>query len=456
MKNKNFEIDMTKGPIVTNMLRYVIPLICTNLIQFLFNAADMAIVGKFGSEYAMAAVGATSYISSFMLNSFNGLAVGVNVVAAKYFALKDHENLSQTVHTTVAMAMIGGIILIFAGYILAYPVLILTDTPVENGVLEMAVTYIRTYFWGAPVILTYFFTSAVLRAIGDTRRPLLFIVIAGILNLIFNVIFVCALHMGVVGVALGTILSQAFAAGMVISVLVRDKGALHLTISGIRLHFSKVTEIIKQGIPACLQQMMFAYVNMSMQAAVNTFGAIVVAGNVAVASLEGILYSAPIAFQQAMTTIIGQNAAVNNLKRIKKILIDCLAIVFIFETVICVLATMYGHQILRLFTSSQDVIEVGCLRMLCIIPFYGIAGTSEAVAGVLRGMGHTIAPTVSCFFCVFVFRLFWIYMIFGYFQSLPSLYILMPCSFFAFLAVNLICFIFIYRRNVRKSGVISV
>lgn len=450
-QNKSYQIDMTQGSIVENIFQFVIPLICANVVQNLFNMADMVIVGRFAGGYAMAAVGATTHLSSFMINTFMGLSVGVNVAAARYFAQNDRERLSGIVHTAIGMALVCGAVLTVLGCLLARPILIFMNTPEEHGVLEQAVLYIRIYFIGTTLILLYNFCSALFRAVGDTRRPLYFIILAGFLNLLFNLLFVCGWKLGVAGVALGTILSQAVSCVGIMRCLVREKGALHLGIRKICFKKNDIVEIARQGIPASLQQMMYSYANIAMQSAVNSFGADVVAGNVAVASIEGLLYSAMLAFQNTMVTFAGQNYAVGNKKRIRDSMLICTGIVFAIGTVVGNSVVLGGKAIMKLFTDAPEIIEAGGVRMVYILSFYGFAGASETVAGTVRGMGCSIPPAIASFLWVLLFRILWIDTVFAYFKTLPSLYLLMVCSWIAYMISNIFIFFIFIKRIIKRK-----
>ncbi|MBQ7433542.1 MAG: MATE family efflux transporter [Lachnospiraceae bacterium] len=441
------EMNMTEGGITWNIIKFVIPLASANVIQYLFNIVDMMIVGRFAGDYAMAAVGDTTYLSGFLLNAFMGLSVGVNVVAARYYAQKDADNLSKTVHTAVCLAVLCGLFLSILGVVFAKSLLVWMNTPVENHVRHMAIQYIQVYFLGAPVILLYYFSSAILRAVGDTKRPLFFIILAGILNVLFNLLFVYKLELGVIGVALGTILAQSVSCVCVIYCLVQERGPIHLDFKKLRMSCEKVKEIVRMGIPACIQQMIFSYANISMQTAVNSFGATVVAGNVAVAGLETMIYSMICAFQNAMITVAGQNTAVGKTFRVKRAMQICGLMAFIFGTVGGNLIVFFGKKILLLYTNSNAIIEVGLLRMKFILTFYGLSGASETIAGTIRGMGYSIVPTISAVFFVLLFRISWIHTVFAYVHTLPSLYLLMPCSFFAYMIGNYVIFTYLYKKD---------
>ena len=443
---KSYEIDATKGPLFKQILIFAVPLACANVMQLLFNAIDLMIVGMFAGDNATAAVGDTTYLTGCMVNLFVGVSVGVNVVIARYYAVKDGTSAQKGVHTAIAMGFLAGIALTVLGIVICRPVLILMNTPTENHVLDMAVTYMQIYFAGMPVIMLYNFGSAILRAIGDTRRPLYFLIVAGFLNLILNLIFVCGLHLSVAGVALGTVLSQLFSCVGVLRCLTLQKGICKLYLRRVRIYKEQMIEILKIGIPTGIQSMMFSFCNMFMQSAVNTFGMYAIAGSVAVSNMEGMLYQALLSFQVTMITFASQNIAVHNIKRIRKALLISTVLSFGIGTFIGNVIYINGEMLIGLYTTSEIAISYGMIRMFSIMRFYGFAGLSETLAGCVRGMGYANLQLIASFICIFGFRIFWALIVFPIVESLQILYLLMPLSWILYIGANLLLFVILNKK----------
>ena len=448
MAEKRYEMDLCSGPILNKILIFTLPLIASGILQLLFNAADMIVAGRFAGSIALAAVGATSSLINLFINVFLGLSVGTNVVIAHFYGAKMNNEVSETVHTSVALALICGVVLSVLGFAASPPMLELMGTPEE--VLPHSVDYLRIYFLGMPVMLLYNFGAAILRAVGDTRRPLYYLTFAGVINVILNVIFVVIFGLGVKGVALATIISQAVSAILVIRVLVKSEGVIKLNVRGIRLYRDKVMRIARVGLPAGFQGSIFSISNVLIQSSVNSFGAIAVAGNTAAMNLEGFVYNSMNAFHQTAISFTGQNMGARQYGRVKKIMIACLACVFVTGALLGIISYIFGSPLLSLYNTGSDVIEYGLKRMQVIMLTYFLCGIMDVMVGTLRGMGYSIMPMLVSLMGACVFRIIWIFTVFRAVHTPACLYMSYPISWGLTFTVHLMCFIFIARRRLKE------
>ena len=314
---KSYEIDMCNGPLLGKLLLFTLPLMLSGILQLLFNAADIVVVGKFSGSQALAAVGSTGALINLFVNVFIGFSIGTNVLVAQYFGAKDEKNVQETIHTSVLLGMIGGVFLIALGILFAKPMLVWMGTP--DDVLSQAVLYINIYFIGMPAMLVYNFGAAILRAIGDTRRPLYYLLIAGVINVILNMIFVIVLHMGVAGVATATVVSQAISAVLIVRCLMQTEGMYHLDLHKLHIHKGKLVGIIRIGLPAGLQGAVFSISNVLIQSSINSFGSIAMAGSTAAGNIEGFVYTAMNSVYQTALSFVSQNVGGGRQDRIPKI-----------------------------------------------------------------------------------------------------------------------------------------
>ena len=448
MANSKYEMDLCSGPILNKILVFTLPLIASGILQLLFNAADMVVAGRFAGSIALGAVGATSSLINLLINVFLGLSVGSNVVLAHFYGAKMDNEVSETVHTSVALALICGFVLSGIGYAASAPMLSLMGTPAE--VLPHSVDYMRIYFLGMPVMLLYNFGAAILRAVGDTKRPLYYLTLAGVINVILNIIFVVFFHLGVKGVALATIISQAVSAAMVIRVLVKSESVIRLDIRSIRLYRDKALRIARIGLPAGFQGSIFSISNVLIQSSVNSFGAIAVAGNTAAMNLEGFVYNSMNAFHQTATSFTGQNMGAREYGRVKKILRTCLACVVVTGLIVGIPAYIFGDHLLALYTTDPAVIEYGLGRLEVIMLTYYLCGIMDVMVGTLRGMGYSIMPMIVSLMGACVFRIVWIFTVFKVVHTPTCLYMSYPLSWGLTFTVHLLCFIFIARRRLRE------
>ncbi len=440
---------MIHGPLLGKILLFTLPLMASSILQLLFNAADIIVVGRYAGSDALAAVGSTGALINLLTNMFIGFSVGANVLVARYYGAGKPDEVSETVHTSVMLSIIGGILLAAIGIIFASPLLELMGTP-EN-VLPLAALYVRIYFAGMPVILLYNYGSAILRAIGDTKRPLYYLAVAGVLNIILNLIFVIVFEMSVAGVALATILSQTLSAILVIRCLMHTEGGCHLDLHQLKIHSHKLWKILQLGLPAGLQGSIFSLSNVLIQSSVNSFGAIAMAGNSAAANIEGFTYVAMNSFYQAAITFVSQNMGAMEFKRIRKIAWQCLACVTVTGALLGNLSFFFGHQLLGIYSDEAEVIRYGIYRLEVIGTTYFLCGIMDVCVGCLRGIGYSFLPMVVSLLGACGFRILWIFTVFKGHHDLHTLYISYPISWAITASVHMICFLILYRRMVKKS-----
>lgn len=445
--SSKYTMDMCNGPLLKKIILFAIPLMLSGVLQLLFNAADVIVVGRFTGNEALAAVGSTSSLINLLINLFVGVSVGANVLLGKHIGARDEENASKTVHTAVTFALVVGIAMIFVGFFLSRPLLELMGTP--EDVINLSVLYMRIYFVGMPAFMFYNFGAALLRAVGDTKRPLYFLTLAGIINVIFNLIFVIVFHMGVAGVALATIISEGISAFLVFLCLKGADGVLHLDHRSLSFHKDVVIQMMKIGLPAGLQGCIFSVSNVLIQSSVNSFGSIAMAGNTASANLEGFVYNAMNSLYQTSLSFTSQNMGAKKYKRVDKILIECLVIVMIVGIVMGGGAYLIGTSLLSIYSSDPQVISYGLLRMSLICVPYFLCGMMDVFVGSLRGMGYSVMPMLVSLTGACLFRIIWIFTIFATNRSLFVLYFSYPVSWALTATAHLICYM-IVRKKVFK------
>ncbi len=445
--SSKYTMDMCNGPLLKKIILFAIPLMLSGVLQLLFNAADVIVVGRFTGNEALAAVGSTSSLINLLINLFVGVSVGANVLLGKHIGARDEENASKTVHTAVTFALVVGIAMIFVGFFLSRPLLELMGTP--EDVINLSVLYMRIYFVGMPAFMFYNFGAALLRAVGDTKRPLYFLTLAGIINVIFNLIFVIVFHMGVAGVALATIISEGISAFLVFLCLKGADGVLHLDHRSLSFHKDVAIQMMKIGLPAGLQGCIFSVSNVLIQSSVNSFGSIAMAGNTASANLEGFVYNAMNSLYQTSLSFTSQNMGAKKYKRVDKILIECLVIVMIVGIVMGGGAYLIGTSLLSIYSSDPQVISYGLLRMSLICVPYFLCGMMDVFVGSLRGMGYSVMPMLVSLTGACLFRIVWIFTIFATNRSLFVLYFSYPLSWALTATAHLICYM-IVRKKVFK------
>lgn len=442
--SQKYELDMCNGPLFSKIVVFSIPLILTGILQLLYNAVNIVVVGRFVGNSALAAVGSTSALINLIVNLFIGLSVGASVVMAKYYGAGQHEDANETVHTAVAVSTASGIILTVFGVLMAKPLLQMTGTP--DDVLAQAVLYMKIYFLGMPAAMIFNFSSAILRAVGDTRRPLYFLSISGIVNVVLNLMFVIVFHMDVAGVAVATVISQYISVVLILICLVNSDGCVRLRWRKIRIYKDKFLAIIKIGIPAGLQGCIFSISNVLIQSSVNSFGSVVMAGNTAAGSIEGFVYVSMNALYQTALTFTGQNTGAKKYNRIGRILGLCIISVIVVGAALGGLCYLFAGSLLGIYTVDPNVIAIGILRMGYICAPYFICGIMDVMVGSLRGMGYSLIPMLVSIAGVCGIRITWIYTVFAANHTLETLYISYPISWGITACVHFICFMLIRRR----------
>lgn len=441
---KSYEMDMCHGPLLRKLLVFSLPVMLSGVLQLLFNAADIIVVGQYVGSTALAAVGSTGSLINLLINLLIGLSVGANVMVARYYGAHEEKLVSQTVHTAILLSLVSGIVMIFIGIALAEPLLRLMGTP--DNVLDQAALYVRIYFAGMPVIMLYNFGSAILRAVGDTKRPMYFLLLAGILNVFMNLFFVIVFHMGVAGVALATVLSQCVSAGLVLLCLIRSNGSIKLHLKEMKIHKEPLLKMIRVGLPAGIQGSIFSISNVLIQSSVNSFGDIAMAGNAAASNIEGFIYTCMNAIYQAAISFTSQNYGAGQYRRIRKIMRSGVLIVTCVGFLLGGIAFLCAPVLLSIYNTDPQVIQYGMLRMEIICLTYFTCGIMDVMVGCLRGLGYSIMPMIVSLAGACGIRVLWIFTVFQWDRTLTMLYISYPVSWMITAAVHIICFLIIIRK----------
>lgn len=450
---KSYEIDMCNGPLLGKILLFSIPLMLSGILQLLFNAADIIVVGRFAGSTALAAVGSTSSLINLLINVFVGLSVGVNVLVARYYGGQKEKDVKETIHTSIATSILSGLLLVVLGLLAAKPMLHLMGTP--DDVLDQSVLYMRIYFLGMPVLMVYNFGAAILRAIGDTRRPLYFLFAAGIVNVVLNLFFVLGLGMGVDGVAWATVISEHVSAFLVLRSLMKSKGMLKLHLSKLKITREKLKLIIKIGLPAGMQGAIFSVSNVLIQSSVNSFGSIAMAGNTASSNIEGFVYTAMNAVYQTNLSFTSQNLGGEKYSRIDRIKYICLGVVTVVGMVLGFGAVFAGRSLLGIYSSDPQVITYGMLRLRIICCTYFLCGIMDCMVGSLRGLGYSVLPMIVSLTGACGLRILWIFTVFAMDRTLDILYLSYPVSWLITAAAHMIMFKKIRKRFPKQDAVLN-
>ena len=443
-------MDMCSGPILKKMLIFSIPLMCSSILQLLFNAADIVVVGRFAGDNSLAAVGSTASLIGLLTNLFIGLSIGANVLVARYYGANNEKELSETVHTAMLLSMISGGILTVVGLFGAKYILILMNTPDE--VLGLATTYLRIYFLGMTATMVYNFGSAILRAVGDTKRPLYFLAVAGVINVVLNLFFVIQLKMDVAGVATATAISQCVSAALILYCLRMEDGGIRLDLRRLRIFKDKLKQIMEIGLPAGFQGILFSISNVAIQASVNSFGNIIMAGNSAAANIENFVYFSMNTFYQAAISFTSQNVGAGKYDRIHKITIRSQICAVVTGLVLGNLAYLFGHTLLGIYTTSELVIEAGMRRLSIISCTYALCGIMDTMVGSLRGLGYSIMPMIVSLVGVCALRLVWIGTIFQMeqYHTVEGVFWSYPVTWVITATAHIICYIWAMKKLKRK------
>ena len=437
---------MVNGPILKKMLLFTIPLMFSSILQLLFNAADIVVVGRFAGDNSLAAVGCNGALINLMTNVFLGLSVGGNVLAARDYGAGNEEELGKTVHTAMLLGIISGIILTIAGVIFAPQLLELMQTP-EN-VLPLAALYLRIYFLGMTAMMVYNFGSALLRSIGDTKRPLYYLVAAGVINVILNLLFVIVFRMDVAGVGLATVISQCVSAALVVRCMMREQGGIRLELGKLHIYRDKLLQIVQVGLPAGFQGAVFSLSNVVIQSSVNLFGETVVAGNSAAMNLEGFVYVSMNAFHQAAISFTSQNVGAGRQDRIRKILLTAEGCVIVTGVLFGWTMYAFGRPLLHIYSSSEAVADAGMVRMQIILLSYALCGMMDVVVGVLRGMGYSVGPMIMSLVGACGLRLVWIATVFQIpqFHRISTVYLSYPITWIITFIAQFVLYLYASRK----------
>lgn len=447
-------MNMCEGPLLKSMIVYAIPVMLTQILQLLFNAADLIVVGRFCGSLSVAAIGATGSLTTLMVTFFVGLSVGGSVVVARNIGAGNTKGVHRAVHTAIPLSIVCGAFLTLFGLLCTEWFMKLVDTPPE--IFSLSVLYLRIYICGTIPNLVYNFGATILRAAGDTKGPLVYLTISGIANVILNLFFVLFFDMNVGGVALATAISQLISAVLVVVALIRRSDSCHLELKSMRFYGDSVKEIVKIGLPAGIQTSLFSISNVIIQTAVNSFGGVVVSGVSAAANIEGFIYTAMNAFYQATLNFVGQNAGAKKYDRVNKIVKIGLVLIFAVGITLGVLTKLFGRQLLGIYiTDSTEAIEYGLTRMTYISLFYWVCGIVEITTGALRGLGVSTIPMVVSLLASCGFRTVWIFTFFAANPTLDCLYLSYPVSWGATFLIQLAAFMVVMKRIRRKEKLLE-
>ena len=438
------DVDMLHGKLIPSIGMFVLPLMLTGVLQLLFNAADMVVVGRFVGPTALAAVGSTGSLIALLTNLFMGLSVGTGVVVARAAGSGDNEGVFNGVHTSILISVICGVVVSLPGLLFAKGMLQLMSSP--DDVIDQAALYLRIYFIGMPLNMIYNFAAAILRAVGDTRRPLYYLTTAGACNVLMNLLFVIVFKMGVAGVAWATAISQLIAVVLTLNCLLHTDRNIRLVPSKLSIDMPTLKELVRIGLPAGLQGTLFSISNVLIQSSVNTFLSVAMAANSAAGNIENFTYTLNNAMHQAAVTFTSQNVGAKQDWRIRRIARACLGINLVGGLLISGLALLFARPLLSIYTSDPEVIEIGVLRMSIVCMFIPICGTMDGMVGVLRGMGYSVMPMLVSLTGACLFRIVWIATIFQKFHTIPILYSSYPISWVLTTLVHLICFWIMLRK----------
>ena len=441
---------MCNGPLLGSILRFASPLMLSGILQLLFNAADIIVVGQFTGSGAMAAVGSTSSLNNLIINLFLGLSAGGSVVMALFYGAKDWKSVEEVAHTAILLGFLSGVTLLFVGFILAEPLLRLMGT--LDDVIGQAVLYMRIVFVGMPAMMVYDFGAGILRAVGDTRRPLIFLFCGGVINVFLNLFFVIVLEMGVAGVATATAISQCISAALIVRCLIKTDAAYRINLRRLRLVKDKLLRILRVGLPAGIQGAVFSVSNVLIQSSVNSFDSTaVVAGNTSSSNIENFVYTAMNSFYHASLNFTSQNVGANNVGRIVPILRCSLMCVVAVGLILGLSAVFFGSTLLSIYNPDPEVISHGLRRLNLICSTYFLCGMMDVTCGSIRGLGPSITPTIVSLTGACGLRIVWIYTIFAMNRSLFTLYLSYPVSWFVTFSAHLVCFFVFYRRWKREA-----
>lgn len=447
-KSKKYEIDMCNGTIMDKLISFSLPLMLSGILQLMFNAVDIIVVGRFSGSSALAAVGSTTALINVFTNLFIGISLGANVLAARFYAAGREKEMSETVHTAITLALISGIVMAFVGLFFSRLALEWMDTPAD--VIDQSALYMKIYFTGMPFFMLYNYGAAILRAVGDTKRPLFFLMISGAINALLNLLLVIVFHLGVAGVAIATVISQMISCFLVLRCLCRSESSYRLQFSKLMIRGIYFKQILQVGLPAGIQSTVINFSNVLLQSSVNSFGSIAMAGYTAANNIFGFLYVSVNSITQACMSFTSQNYGVGRHKRMDRVLLDCLILSVVVSGVLGGSAYLFGPQLLTIYTKDPQVIACGVEILLYTTVTYFLCGIMDLFPGALRGMGHSAVPMILSVIGTVGMRIFWIYLIFPAQRSLSVLFISYPASWIFTIIMQVICF-FLVRKKVHRD-----
>ena len=451
VKRNRYEIDMCNGTVLDKLISFSIPLMLSGILQLLFNAVDIIVVGRFTGSQALAAVGSTTALINVFTNLFIGVSLGANVLAARFYASGQEKKMSETVHTAITFALTSGIVMVFVGLFFSRTALELMDTPAD--VIEQSALYMRIYFAGMPFFMLYNYGAAILRAVGDTKRPLLFLIVSGVVNACLNLFLVIAFHLGVAGVAIATVTAQGISCALVLRCLQRSQASYQLRFRDLKIRGCYVRQIFQVGLPAGIQSTVINFSNALLQSSVNSFGSIAMAGYTAANNLFGFLYVSTNSITQACMSFTSQNYGVGKWKRMDRVLFNC--IILSVAVMLTLGGGMYffGPEVLKIYTTNPRVISCGMEVLTYTTLTYFLCGIMDLLPGALRGMGYSSVPMILSIIGTVGTRIVWIFGIFPNHRSLDILFISYPVSWMITIVLQVICFYFVRRKVHARPGV---
>ena len=447
-KQRHYEMDMTNGPLLSKIIRFAVPLIFTGILQLLYNAADVIVVGRFAGPTALAAVSSTGSLTGLIINFFMGFSLGASVLVAQSYGAGDHKKISDAIHTSIVVSAICGVIVSVLGIAFGRPLLELMDSPAD--VIDQSALYITIIFAGSIFNLVFNFGAAILRAVGDTKRPMYYLILSGLVNVVLNMIFVVGFHMGVAGVALATVASQIMSCILVLLCLLRSHTVIRLEIRKLKLNPQMAVRLLKIGLPAGFQSAMFSISNMLIQSSINSFGSTVMAGNGAAGNIEGFVYTAMNAIYTASLTFTSQNAGARKPERIGRVVLLCQLCVMTAGLVMGGAVLLFAEPLLGIYTTDPQVVQMGMIRLTTLAIPYFLCGMMDVMVGGLRGMGNSFVPMIVSIVGVCVFRVGWVYTIFAAHRTLETLYMSYPVSWTVTGLCHFVCFLFVKKKLTRR------
>lgn len=449
VKNNKYEIDMCNGPIMKKLISFSLPLMLSSILQLMFNAVDIIVVGRFTGSEALAAVGSTTALINMFVNMFIGVSLGSNVLAARFFAAGKSQEMSDTVHTSILFALISGIIMAFVGLFFTRPALEIMGTP--DNVIDQSTLYMRIYFLGMPFFMLYNFGASILRAVGDTKRPLLFLVISGVLNACLNMFLVIVFHLGVAGVAIATVISQMVSCILILSCLCKTDGIYKLYFSRLSIKWFYLRQIFQVGLPAGVQSTVINFSNALLQSSVNSFGSTAMAGYTAANNMIGFMYVSVNSVTQASMSFTSQNYGVGNYKRMDRVLLDCMILTVSVALILGGGAYLLAPEILRIYTSDSEVVRYGIEVLSYTSITYFLCSLMDLFPGPMRAVGRSAVPMMMSIIGTVGTRIVWIFFLFPYHRSLAFLFISYPVSWIITIILQVICLYFV-RKKVYPAG----